>query len=259
VLDRAFDERWIDWADNAGKRGGAYSYACYGYHPAILVNWQGTPRDTFTLTHELGHAVHSTLTTQTQPYVSAHYTTFLAEMASTTNELLLARYLLAHSDDRAVRRAVLTRVLGSFTSNFYGGSSLAAHQLAVHAMVENRQVLTYESITETYTAILRRWHGDCVEVTPEGMGSGWMRAQHYFMNFYSYQYASGIAAAAAFSHAILHEGQPAVERYLRFLRAGASAHSMDLLAQAGVDMSTPAPFQRAVEVFDGLVAELEAL
>jgi oligoendopeptidase F len=259
ILNHAYGERWIDWADNAGKRGGAYSSACYGYHPVILINWQGKISDTFTLAHELGHAAHSTLTTRTQPYVYAHYTLFLAEMASTTNELLLSRHMLRTTTDRALRRYVLTRALSTFHANFYGGSSMAALQLAVHTMVENRQPLTYESITETYTDILRRWYGDTVEITPDGMGSNWMRAQHHFFNFYSYQYATGIAAAAAFSDAILREGQPAVARYLRFLRSGSSAHSIDLLKEAGVDMSTAAPIERAVAVYDDLVRELEAL
>jgi oligoendopeptidase F len=259
ILTQAYGERWIDWADNAGKRGGAYSSACYGYHPVILMNWQGKISDTFTLAHELGHAVHSTLTTRTQPFIYAHYTLFLAEMASTTNELLLARHMLRTTQDRALRRYVLTRALGTFNANFYGGSSMAALQQAVHAMVENRQTLTYESITETYTDILRRWYGDSVEIAPDGMGGNWMRAQHHFFNFYSYQYATGIAAAAAFADAIVREGQPAVERYLTFLRSGSSAHSIDLLREAGVDMSTAAPMERAVAVYDDLVRQLEAL
>ncbi|MDB5076502.1 MAG: pepF [Chloroflexi bacterium] len=259
VLDQAFRERWVDWADNSGKRNGAYSSACYGYHPVILLNWQGKVSDTFTLAHELGHAVHSTLSTRTQPFVYSHYTLFLAEMASTTNELLLSRYLLNTTQDRALRRYVLTRALGSFNANFYGGASMAALQLAAHQMVENRQTLSYESITETSTAILKRWYGDAVEVTPEGMGSTWARAQHHFFNFYSYQYATGIAAGAAFADAIQREGAPAIERYLGFLSAGSSAHSIDILKAAGVDMSTPEPIERAVAVYDALERELEAL
>jgi oligoendopeptidase F len=202
VLEQAYRERWVDWADNAGKRSGAYSSGCYGYHPVILLNWQGKISDTFTLAHELGHAVHSTLSARTQPYVYAHYTLFLAEMASTTNELLLARHLLATTGDRTLRRYVLTRALGAFTSNFFGGSMVAGFQLDVHRMVEQGQPLTYESITDAFMRWSRRWYGDTVEMSPETMGSTWARAPHHFMNFYYYQYATGIAAAAAFADAI---------------------------------------------------------
>jgi oligoendopeptidase F len=259
ILERARRERWIDWADNAGKRHGAYSYGCYGYHPVILLNWQGKLSDVFTLAHELGHAVHSTLSNAAQPYIYAHYGSFLAEMASTTNELLLARYLLDTTNERLVRRAVLTRALGAFTSNFFGGAQMAALQLEVHQMVEQGQPLTYESITQASTENLRRWYGDTVEVTAETMGGGWARALHHYRNFYSYQYATGIAAAAAFSDAMHTEGASAVARYLGFLRAGSSAHSIDILKAAGLDMTTSEPLERAVTVFAGLVDELEAL
>ena len=259
VLEQAQRERWVDWADNAGKRSGAYSSACYGYHPVILLNWQGKLSDVFTLAHELGHAVHSTYSCASQPYVYSHYTMFQAEMASTTNELLLARSLLDTTSERVMRRAVLTRALGAFTSNFFGGAMQAALQQEVHQMVEAGRPLTYESITVASTRNLLRWFGDAVEITEEGMGSGWSRPPHHYYNFYSYQYATGIAAAAAFSDAILREGAPAVERYLGFLRAGSSAHSIDLLRAAGIDMTTPAPLERAVAVFASLVDELEAL
>lgn len=257
VLEQAYTERWIDWADNAGKAGGAYSSACYGYHPVILLNWQGKMADAFTLAHELGHSVHSILATQAQPYPYSHYTLFLAEMASTTNEILLARHLLKSTTDRALRRYVLTRALGTLTSNFFGASALAAFHLATHEMVERGEPLIYESITECYTGILKRYYGDAVEVTPEAMGSQWLRAPHNFLNFYSYQYATGVSAAAAFADAILREGQPAIDRYLGFLRAGSSKHSIEILADAGVDMTTPAPMANAVSLFASLVDELE--
>lgn len=259
ILEDALRNRWIDWADNTGKRAGAYSSACYGYHPVILLNWRGKISDTFTLAHELGHAAHSTFSTRTQPYIYSHYTLFLAEVASTTNELLLARHLLRTAADRPLRRYVLARALGSFIANFYGGAMLAALQLAVHQMVEEGRPLTYESVTEVNTAIQRRWYGDTVEVAPDGIGSHWLRPPHHFMNFYSYQYATGIAIAATFADSILNDGAAAVERYLGFLRAGSSAHSIDILKAAGVDVATPAPLTRAVAVFDELERELEAL
>ncbi len=261
VLEEARRERWVDWADNSGKRSGAYSSSCYGYHPVILLNWQGTVDDAFILAHELGHAAHSTFTARAQPYVYANYSLFLAEMASTTNELLLARHLLAANSgpgEQAMRRYVLARALRSFTSNFYLGSYQAALQLEAHAMVERGEPLTYEGVTAAYTAILRRWFGDTVEIEAETMGAAWVRPPHHYRNFYSYQYATGISVAATFAEAILGEGAPAVERYLDFLRAGSSAHAIDTLREAGVDLGTPAPIHRAVALFSGLVDELDA-
>jgi oligoendopeptidase F len=257
VLEQAFRERWIDWADNDGKEAGAYSWGCYGYHPVIMMTWQGKIADAFTLAHELGHSVHSVLSARTQPFVYSDYSNFLAEMASTTNELLLARYLLKTTENRTLRRYVLTRALAAFTSNFWGGSMMASFQLAMHEMVERNEPLTYESLTDLQVSVLRRWQGDTVEIAPEGMGAQWLRTLHHFRNFYSYQYATGISAAAAFSDAILTEGEPAVKRYLGFLSAGCSKHPIDILKDAGLDMTTPAPIEKAVQYFGDLVTQLE--
>jgi oligoendopeptidase F len=257
ILEQAMNGRWVDWADNEGKEAGAYSWGCYGYHPIIMMTWQGKIADAFTLAHELGHTVHSVLSARKQPYIYADYTNFLAEMASTTNELLLARYLLSTTESRSLRRYVLTRALAAFTSNFWGGSQMAALQAETHEMVERGEPLTYESITSVWVNVLKRWYGDTVAVTPEGMGANWLRTAHHFMNFYSYQYATGISAAAAFADAILTEGEPAVKRYLGFLSAGSSAHPLDILKAAGLDMTTPAPVEKAVAYFGQLVTDLE--
>lgn len=257
VLDRACHERWVDWADNAGKAVGAYSSGCYGYHPVILLNWQGKMADSFTLAHELGHAVHSIFSTQSQPYPYSGYNLFLAEMASTTNEILLARHLLRVSTDRALRRYVLTRALGTLTANFFGGTTMAAFQLAAHEMVERGEPLTYESLTDLNSSILRRFYGDAVTITPDGMAATWLRPPHHFLNFYGYQYATGVSAAAAFAGAILEEGEPAIQRYLSFLRAGSSQHSIDILKEAGIDMTSREPVVNAVALFADLVDQLE--
>ena len=225
--------------------------------PVDGAGMHGKIADAFTLAHELGHTVHSVLSARTQPFIYAEDTSFLAEMASTTNELLLARYLLKTTSNRKLRRYVLTRALGAFISNFWGGSTMAALQLQMHAAVEKGEPLTCESITAMNTDILKRWHGDTVNITPEGAGSAWLRTVHHFLNFYSYQYATGISAAAAFADAILTEGEPAVKRYLGFLSAGSSAHDIDILKAAGLDMTTAAPIQKAVDYFGQLVTELE--
>lgn len=257
VMEQAISGRWIDWADNEGKKAGAYSWGCYGYHPVIMMTWQGKIADAFTLAHELGHTAHSVLSARTQPYIYSGYSSFLAEMASTTNELLLARYLLKTTESRILRRYVLTRALGSFNSNFWGGSMMAALQQEMHQMVERGESITYEALTKKQVEVYHRWYGDTVEVTEEGIGSNWLRVLHHFRNFYSYQYATGISAAASFADAILTEGEPAVQRFLGFLRAGSSAHPTDILKAAGLDMTTPAPVKGAVDAYGQLVTDLE--
>ncbi|HWI50764.1 MAG TPA: oligoendopeptidase F [Symbiobacteriaceae bacterium] len=257
ILEQAIAGRWVDWSDNEGKEAGAYSWGCYGYHPIIMMTWQDKIADAFTLAHELGHTVHSVLSARKQPYIYSDYSNFLAEMASTTNELLLARYLLQTTTDRKLRRYVLTRALSAFTSNFWGGSMMAAMQLWMHEAVEQGEPLTFESITAKQVEVNKRWYGETVNVTPDLMGVAWLRVLHHFRNFYSYQYATGISAAAAFADAILSEGAPAVERYLGFLSAGSSAHPIDILKAAGLDMTTPEPVEKAVAYFGRLVTELE--
>lgn len=257
VLQRAYEERWVDWADNEGKGGNAYSSGCPGYHPVVKIQWHGTLLDVFVLSHELGHAVHSWFTHQTQPYVYSHYTVAMAETASTTNEILLARHLLKQPSDPEFRRAVLNMALTSFHDNFFHAGTLAALQRDMHQAAEQGAPLTCESITAMNMEIQRRWYGETVVVTPEGLGSLWNWVIHHFLDFYGYQYALGISAAAAFAEAILGEGAPAAERYLGFLRAGSSAHPLEILRAAGLDMTTPEPVERAVAVYAALVDELE--
>lgn len=253
----ALSNRWIDWADNEGKRAGAYSCHWYSYHPVVMMTWQGRISDAFTLAHELGHAVHSVLSSRHQPFLYSDTPLFLGEMPSTANELLMAHHLLQAGGDRSLRRYVLTRALDAFMGNLWGASIGASLQLKLHEAVERGEPLTYESITEMQMELYRHWYGDTLVITPEGIGSQWLRVPHHFMNFYYFEYATGISAAAAFTTAILTEGEPAVRRYLDFLKAGSSAHPLDILRAAGLDMTTPAPIERAIAHFGDLVTQLE--
>ncbi|HWI61448.1 MAG TPA: oligoendopeptidase F [Symbiobacteriaceae bacterium] len=257
VLETALTSRWIDWADHDGKRAGAYSCHWHGYHPVIMMTWQGKIADVFTLAHELGHAVHAYLSSQTQRYFYSNCSLFIAEMPSTANELLLAHHLLQTSTDRKLRRYVLTRALDAFMGNFWGASIGASLQMGMHEVVERGEALTYELITEMQMNLYRRWYGDTLVITPEGVGNQWLRVPHHFMNFYYYQYATGISAAAAFTAGVLQEDGPAVERYLNFLKSGSSAHPLDLLRAAQVDMTSPEPIDRAIAHFGDLVTQLE--
>ncbi len=257
VLERAYAERWVDWADNEGKGGNAYSSGCYGYHPAVKIQWHGTLLDVFTLCHELGHALHAWFTSQNQPYVYSQYTVALAETASTTNEILLARHLMAKEADTEFKRAVLGMALTSFDDNFFFAGAMAVLQKEMHQAAEEGRPLTCDSITSMNTEILKRWYVDVAAVTPEGLGARWNWQPHHFLDFYGYQYTLGISAAAAFADAILTEGEPAAARYLGFLRAGSSAPPLQILRAAGLDMSTPEPVERAVAVYGALVDQLE--
>jgi oligoendopeptidase F len=257
LLDRAHRERWVDWADNLGKTAIPFSRDCYGYHPAVNLPWHGTLADVMLLAHELGHALHTAFSQRAQPYVLSAYTGLLAETASTTNELLVANHLRTVSAERRVRRLALIKTIDSFITNFFYGSMATALQLALHDMAERGEALTYESITAVSTAIYQRFYGDTLAVTAAGIGSQWLRVSQHYFGFYSYQYVTGIAAAAAVSVEILSGEASALHRYLTFLKAGSSAPPLDVLRLAGVDLLSRLPGERAVAAFSDLVTALE--
>ncbi len=259
LLERARDERWCDWAGNQGKSVVPFSRDCYGYRPAISLHWSGTLDDVFVLAHELGHALHSTLSQSAQPIVYGKYPAVLAETASTMNEVLLAQYLLSTQQESAVRRHLLTRVLNAFVTNYYFGAIAASFQLAIHEMAERGQPLTYESFTSTNMVVLKRFYGDALEISAEGLGAQWLRPPQHYMGYFSYQYAVGISAAAGCASAIQRTGEDAVARYLRFLRSGSSAPPAQLLSEAGIDPGAAATFEYPVALFASWVDELERL
>ena len=209
------------------------------------------------LSSHMRHAIHSWFTNANQPFVYSEHAVSLAETASTTNEILLARHLLATSVDQDFRRAVLNMALTSFHDNFFHSGALAELQLQLHRAAEAGAPITYQSIPAMNISILKRYYGDVVEMTPEGLGAQWNWVLHHFLDFYGYQYALGMSAAAAFADAVLTEGKAAVERYLSFLRAGCSARPLEILQTAGLDLTTPEPVEGAVGVYAALVDELE--
>ena len=256
VLEQARRERWIDCADNAGKRSDAFCSWCYGHHPGVMMTWQGTAHNILTLAHELGHAVHWYLSGQSQPYRYAFPSLFLSEMAAIVNEVLLIRYLL-QSEEPALRSQVLVTAVDSLTQNFFWGSMTTAFQVRVHAMAERGEPLTYESITRANTETLQRWHGAAMAVTTDGDGSTWTWLWQNFSHFYSYQYPAGAALAFAVAEMVLDGGTPAVENYRRFLGAGSSADSTALLGNLGLDLTAPTTYDRFLTGYAGLVDELE--
>lgn len=252
------EQRWVDVHETAGKTSGAYSGGSYATQPFMLLNFQENLDNVFTLAHELGHSMHSFFTRKNQPATYGDYTIFVAEVASTLNEALLTNYLLTKTDDVNLRKYLINHYLESFRATLYRQTMFAEFELLTHGHVEKGDALTPEWLCTTYKELNAKYFGDGV-VLDEGIELEWARIPHFYNNFYVYQYATGISASAALSQQILQEGAPAVERYLGFLKSGSSKYSIDLLKGAGVDMASPEPVQQALDVFNGLLDQMEAL
>jgi len=256
VLDTAFRSAWIDVYENAGKTSGAYSWGVYGVHPYILLNFQETLDDVFTLAHEMGHALHSYYSSRKQPFVYAGYSIFLAEIASTLNENLVAQYLLQTLEDRQQRMYIINHILEQFRTTVYRQTMFAEFERIIHARVERGEVLTADNLCSLYRELNRKYYGDEIVLDAE-IDMEWARIPHFYRSFYVYQYATGYSAAMALAKQIQDEGPSAVERYLDFLSSGSSAYPLELLKAAGVDMSTPQPIDQALGVFASLLDQLE--
>ncbi len=258
IVRRAFRERWIDRADNKGKRSGAYSSGAYGTNPFILLNWQGTLDNLFTLIHELGHSVHSWYSRNNQPFIYSSYSIFLAEIASTMNENLLTDYLLTQTDDDKLRQTVINHYLDGFKGTVFRQTQFAEFEHLIHTAAAAGTPLTSAFLTEQYGEMNKRYYGDNLTFDPE-IALEWARIPHFYLNYYVYQYATGFSAATAFAHMIKTEGQPAVERYLQFLKAGNSDYPLVVLKTAGLDMSEVKPIEDAFAVFASYLEQMEQL
>jgi oligoendopeptidase F len=260
-MREGFSGGWIDVYENDGKRSGAYSAPVYGTHPYMLLNYTDTLDDMFTLTHEMGHSMHTILSHETQPFVYSSYTIFVAEVPSTLNEALLLEYLLARTTDPTERIVLLQHAIDNITGTFYTQVLFADYELRVHRLAEQDQPITAEILTETYTTLLKDYYGDAVDLTPQ-TGITWARIPHFFSSpYYVYQYATCFASAARIAQAIMRgapaEQAEARDRYLTLLRSGGSDHPMALLKKAGIDLSQPDTVLAIVRQLDDLVGRLE--
>jgi oligoendopeptidase F len=258
LLHQAFDERWIDWAPNIGKRSGAYSGGSYCTNPFVLMNWHGTLDNLYTLAHELGHSCHSKMTRQTQPYVYGNYSIFLAEIASTCNEVLLTAYLLDHAEDDKVKAYVLNHFLDGFKGTVFRQTQFAEFEHLIHQADEKGVALTAEYLSLQYAELNQKYYGKSLNADPE-IALEWARIPHFYYNYYVFQYATGYAAATALADAILTEGQGAVDRYLEFLSSGSSDWPIDTLKRSGVDMTNKDTIVRALDVFERQLRAMENL
>lgn len=258
VVDEIFGNRWIDVYENEGKRSGAYSSGTYGTPPYILLNYQGSLNDVFTLTHELGHSVHSYFSRAHQPYIYADYTIFVAEVASTLNEALLTHHLLNITEDPTKRIVILNHYLDSFRGTVFRQTMFAEFEKMIHEAVEKGEALTADKLCTMYYDLNKTYFGPDM-VVDEDIAMEWARIPHFYYNFYVYKYATGFSAATALSRQILNEGQAAVQRYIAFLKSGGSDYPLELLKKAGVDMTSPEPVRKALQVFEETLTELERL
>ena len=258
LLKKGFDERWIDVYPNEGKRGGAYSSGSGRPHPYVLLNQKDNLDSMFTLAHEMGHSLHSWYSTKNQPVSTADYVIFVAEVASTCNEILLVRHLLKTTTDKRERMYLINHFLDSFKGTLYRQTMLAEFELMMGRMAEAGETLTADSLCEKYRKLNELYFGPDM-ISDEEIGLEWARIPHFFYDYYMFQYATGFSAAVAIANRILEEGAPAVEDYKKFLSSGSSSDPISLLKIAGVDMSTPAPVNSALELFGELVEELEKL
>jgi len=251
------DSRWVDVYETENKRSGAYSGGSYDTQPFILMNYQDDISSMFTLAHELGHSLHSQLTSENQPYVYGDYEIFVAEVASTVNEALLTRHLLDTVEDPTFRRHVLNEYLERFRSTLYRQTMFADFEHRTHQLVEEGEALTPGKADEIYGDLKAEFYEPAV--VDDRIAREWARIPHFYRAYYVYQYSTGISAAVALADGILEEGEPAADRYLQFLRSGSTEYPLELLRTAGVDMSSPEPIQRALDVYDDHLDQMETL
>lgn len=257
-MHSSFTDGWIDWLENRGKTSGAYSWGCYGTHPYVLLNYQGTLNDVFTLAHELGHAMHSFYSYKDQEFVNAHYKIFVAEVASTLNEALLMDHLLKTTTEPRKRAYLINHFLEQFRGTVFRQTMFAEFEMIVHGKVGAGESLTSEKLSAIYYDLNKKYYGEDM-VVDEAIAMEWARIPHFYRPFYVYKYATGFSAAISLSQQILDEGTPAVQRYREFLGSGGSDYPVNQLRKAGVDMSKPEPIVQAMAVFEEFLTELENL
>ncbi|EFM12642.1 oligoendopeptidase F [Paenibacillus curdlanolyticus YK9] len=258
VLQEGFDQGWIDVYENEGKRSGAYSWGAYGTHPYVLLNHKDNLNSMFTLTHEMGHALHSYYSDSSQNYRDAQYTIFLAEVASTLNEALLMDHMLNKSTDPKEKMYLLTYYADQFRTTVFRQTMFAEFEKIVHERTEAGESLTPQDLSKIYYDLNVLYYGKGM-VVDKDIEVEWARIPHFYTSFYVYKYATGFSAATSFAKQILDEGAPAVERYLGFLKSGGSDYSINILKRAGVDMSSPEPIEQAMAVFEQLIEQMEQL
>lgn len=257
-MNEGISQGWIDVYENKGKTSGAYSFGCYDSYPYILLNYTDKLKDVFTIIHEMGHSMHSKYTREVQPYIYGSHSIFTAEVASTVNESLLMKHLLANETDKEMRKYLLNLYLEEFRATLFRQTMFAEFEDITHKAIESGQVLTGEWMNQQYQALNDKYYGPAVE-KDDYIKYEWARIPHFYNAFYVYKYATGYSAATAISSKILNEGKPAADAYIEFLKTGESDYPIELLKIAGVDMSSPEPVKAAMAEFNRILDEFESL
>ena len=262
TVDKAINERWIDVYPNTGKRSGAYSNGgAFDVHPYILMNFDESYSDVSTMTHELGHTMHSYFSNKTQPYPRSHYTTFVAEVASTFNEVLLFNYMIKNVKDDDIKLSLLMNWLDGFKGTLFRQTQFAEFEQKIHEEVEKGKPLTGDYLSELYGNILKKYYGNTKKtcVVDDYINIEWANIPHFYMNFYVYQYSTSFTASMSLAEKVMNKEPGAVEKYLKFLSSGGSDYPINLLKNAGVDMTTSVPFEKTIEAMNKVMDEIETI
>ncbi len=262
VIQKAFSDRWIDMLPNDGKRSGAYSNgSAYDVHPFMLINYNGKYDDVSTVTHELGHTMQSYLSNKNQPYPTAGYPIFVAEVASTFNEALLIDYMLKNIKDDQARLSLLGNYLENIKGTLFRQTQFAEFELRIHEMAEKGEPITGDGLNKLYSTIVRKYYGmdQGVCIVDDVVKAEWAYIPHFYYNYYLYQYATSFTASTALAEKVMSGDKPATDRYLKFLSSGGSQYPIDLLKTAGVDMTTSAPFDLTMKKMNRVIDEMEKI
>ena len=255
LLTEAYENGWIDVCETKGKRSGAYSTSTYGCHPFVLLNYQQTSHDIFTIAHELGHAMHSHYSQENQPFSKSDYVIFVAEIASTVNEVLMLKYLISKTKDVEMKKYLLSYYLDMFRTTLFRQTMFAEFELEAHKLAEADAPITANALSEIYYNLNKKYYGKAVTHN-DLIRYEWARIPHFYTSFYVYQYATGITAAISIANNILKNGEKAFKGYKQFLSAGGSMPPIEILKLAGVDLTTEEPFKVAMKEFKGTLNEL---
>lgn len=255
-LKKAFDEKWIDIYHSKGKRSGAYSSGNFDVNPYVLLNFEGTLNDVSTLAHELGHSMHTYLSCKNNPYQYSSYEIFVAEVASTVNELLLANYMLKNSKNKEEKLAIINHILDLYKATLYRQTMFAEFEKETHKLREKGEVLTSDLLSNTYYNLVKKYFGPNV-LCDDLIKYEWARIPHFYYNFYVYKYATGISAASYIVDGILNNKEGALENYIKFLKSGGSMYPLDELKIAGVNLNSESVILSAIKTFEKYLKEFK--